>query len=65
MELHITAQEKELLAEVLRQHQRELMLEISHAAHHDFKVALRDRARLLEELLKRLDAAEPAVKRAS
>ncbi|MBZ5566364.1 MAG: hypothetical protein LAN64_00790 [Acidobacteriia bacterium] len=65
MEMHITAQEQELLAEVLRQHQRELLREISHADHHDFKLALRARARLLEELLKKLDAPEPALKRAS
>ena len=65
MELHLTAQEQELLGEILRQHQRGLLLEISHAGHHDFKVALRDRARLLEGLLEKLDVPESAAKRAS
>jgi hypothetical protein len=65
MELHITAPEHELLAEILQQHQRELLREIAHADHRDFKVALRDRARLLEVLLKKLEASEPAMKRAS
>jgi hypothetical protein len=65
MELQITAQERELLGEILQQHQRGLLLEIAHTGHREFKAALQDRARLLEALLKKLDVPEPAARRAS
>ncbi len=54
MQLQLSVQEEELLAEILHQHQRELMLEISHSAHHEFKMRLRARAQLLEGLLDKL-----------
>lgn len=60
MELQLNAQEQKLLAEILRQNQRELLLEISHADHHEFKVALRERERMLETLLTKLGGAEMA-----
>jgi hypothetical protein len=60
MELQLNAEEQKLLAEILRQHQRELLLEISHADHHEFKVALRERERMLEEMLKKLYAGQMA-----
>ncbi len=65
MDLHITAQEQELLADVLRHCQRELLLEISHASHQEFKAGLRQREGLLEELLDKLAPAEAGAKRAS
>ncbi len=54
MQLQLTLAEEELLAEILRRHQRELMLEISHSDHHEFKLRLRARAQLLEDVLEKL-----------
>ena len=65
MKMHITAQEQELLTEILRQQQRQLLLEISHAVHHEFKQSLRQRVDVLEALLKKLDALDPATERAA
>lgn len=58
MELRLTLQEEQLMAEVLRQYQRELRLEISHTDHHEFKSRLRQRAQLLEGILEKLGVAE-------
>ena len=54
MQLQLTSAEEELLCEILRQHQRELVLEISHADHLEFKLRLRARALVLEGLLDKL-----------
>jgi hypothetical protein len=56
MELRLTEEERELLMEVLGQHQRELLREISRTHHHEFKVTLKKNERLLESLLSRLEA---------
>ena len=56
MELRLSQEEERLLVEVLRQYQRELMLEISHTSHHAFKTRLRERARVLETVLQKLGA---------
>jgi hypothetical protein len=60
MELQLTAEERKLLAEILGQHQRALLLEIAHADHLQFKIELRDRERMLESLLQKLDNAQIA-----
>ncbi len=57
MELQLTLPEQEFLVDVLRQHQRELMLEISHSDHLEFKLRLRARAELLEGLLDKVGAS--------
>ena len=54
MELRLTLQEEQLVAEILLQYQRELSLEISHTDHHEFKSRLRERAQLLEGVLENL-----------
>ena len=58
MELRLTVEEQQLLAEILRQHQRELSLEISHTDHHDFKARLRARAQTLEGVLEKLGVSQ-------
>jgi hypothetical protein len=58
MELRLSVEEEQLLAEILRQYQRELSLEISHTDHHDFKVRLRARAQLLEGMLEKLGVSQ-------
>jgi hypothetical protein len=50
--LALNDEEKELVQEILEERQRTLLLEISHADHHNFKLALRKNAELLESVLK-------------
>ena len=58
MELRLNLEEQQLLAEILRQHQRELSLEISHTDHHEFKIRLRDRQQVLEGVLEKLGVSQ-------
>ncbi|HEX9119078.1 MAG TPA: hypothetical protein VF840_00910 [Terriglobales bacterium] len=58
MELQLTLQEEQLVAEVLRHYQRELRLEISHTDHHEFKSRLRERAQVLEGVLEKLGVSQ-------
>ena len=62
MELQLTVEEQELLTEILEHYQRELLLEISHADHHDFKASLREREGMLESLLDKLRLVQLSVK---
>lgn len=62
MELHINSEEGKLLAEILHRYQRELLLEISHADHREFKEALRRRAQMLEGLLEKVVVPDSMVK---
>ncbi len=64
MELHITVQEQQLMFDILRHHQRELLLEIARASHHEFKTGLQERERLLERLLDKVAPAQMAGDRA-
>ena len=61
MELHINSEEQKLLGEVLQHHQRELLLEISHADHRDYKETLRRREQMLESLLEKVVVPEAMV----
>jgi len=54
MELRLNPEERNLLGCILDEHLRELLLQISHASHHDFKVELRKKAAIVEDLLSRL-----------
>jgi mevalonate kinase len=58
MELRLTLEEQQVMAEILKQYQRELMLEISHTDHHEFKSKLRERARLVEGLLEKFGVSQ-------
>lgn len=57
MDVTITPEEMDLLIEILEEHHRELLREISRTSHHDFKLVLRKKERLLESVLLRLRAA--------
>lgn len=59
MELTLSSAERELLLEVLEEHHRELLREIARARHHEFKVALRSKERLLEATVNKLKVAQP------
>jgi hypothetical protein len=54
MELTLTAEESELLVNILEQHHRQLSNEIFHTDHRDFKEVLREKQELLESVLNRL-----------
>jgi len=58
MELRLSPEEHNLLECILNEYLRVLLLEISHATHHDFKVELRKKAVMVEGLLSRLVVPE-------
>ena len=54
MELTLTPEEREILLSILEQRHQEILKEIWHTHHHEFKVALRKNEKLLESILGRL-----------
>ncbi len=54
MELTLTAEEYELLLEILGERHTALLREISHTDHREFKHALQTREKLLESVVNRL-----------
>jgi hypothetical protein len=52
--LILNDEERNLISEILEEHQHMLLLEIANTDHHDFRVALQKKERLLESLLDRL-----------
>ncbi|MBZ5549078.1 MAG: hypothetical protein LAO22_14155 [Acidobacteriia bacterium] len=57
MEFLLSTEEHQLLLDILEQRHRELLKEISHTDHHEFKQALRKNEKLLESILTRLRGA--------
>jgi hypothetical protein len=56
MELRLTAEEEELLLDLLREHQTHLLREIAKAHHHEFKTGLRKRCTVLEAIIDKVQA---------
>jgi hypothetical protein len=54
MELILSSSERELLLELLEEHHRELLREISRTEHHAFKFALKNKEKMLEQVLEKL-----------
>lgn len=54
MELVLTAEDRELLSEILERRLRELQKEITHTDHRDFRVLLRGNEKRIESMLDRL-----------
>lgn len=54
MELILTPEEHELLSEVLEEHHRELVREISRTDRHEFRILLRKKEKLLESVLNKV-----------
>jgi uncharacterized protein YlxP (DUF503 family) len=52
----MSEEERELVHEILEERHRTFLVEISHTDHHDFKVELQRKAKLLESVLGRLMA---------
>ena len=61
MELTLTVEEREVLLEILGQKHRELLREISHTDHHEFKLALRRKEQLLESVENRVRVMQPTL----
>jgi len=57
MELTLSTEEQQLLLDILEQRHGELLKEISHTDHHEFKQALRKNEKLLESVSSRLREA--------
>lgn len=59
MELTLSSDEKRLLMEILEEHNRELLVEISRAKHHhDFRSTLQKKEQLLESIIHKLEAVQ-------
>jgi hypothetical protein len=56
MELTLSDEEQEFLSNILEQRLRELLEEIAHTDHREFREGLRRSEKLLESLLFRLQA---------
>jgi len=54
MELTLNTEEEELLLSILEQRHRDLLKEIAHTDHHEFKQGLRKNEKLLDSMLCRL-----------
>jgi hypothetical protein len=61
MELTLTVEERELVLEIFGQRHRELLREISRTDHHEFKLALRKKEKLLDSVENRVRAMQPAL----
>lgn len=61
MELILNAEEQELLLSILEQRHQELLKEIWHTDHREFKELLRRQEKLLESMLSRLQREAPKV----
>jgi hypothetical protein len=57
MDLTLTYEEIELLTGILEQRHRELLKEIAHTDHREFRKSLRSNEKMLESILNRLRTA--------
>ena len=53
-ELQLTAEEEDLLLDLLQEQQTHLLREIAKADHHEFRDGLRNRCTVLEAILAKL-----------
>lgn len=59
MELTLTSAEREFLLEILEEHHRELFREIAGTDHRDFKSVLKNKEKLLESVVNKLEMVQP------
>ncbi len=55
MELTLTFAERKVLLEILKEHYRELFKEIARTDHHEFKSVLKNKEKLLESVINKLE----------
>jgi len=60
MQVDFSFEERELLLETLQEHQRELLRELAHTDHREFRTSLREKVRTLERVLDKLAAVVAA-----
>ncbi len=60
MEITLTSREREFLAQILEERQRELLREIARAEHHQFRAGLKISEELLESIIDKLVTAKRA-----
>jgi hypothetical protein len=58
MDANITTSEKELLFMLLQREEKNLHVEINHAAHREFKLFLKERLQMVTTLMEKLKVAE-------
>ncbi len=61
--LNMSAEEHELLLSILSERHRELMNEIWHTDHREFKERLKKQERILEAMMNRVEALQPSALR--
>lgn len=59
MELTLTSAEREVLLEILIGHHRELFREICRTDHREFKSVLKNREKLLDSVICKLEIVQP------
>jgi len=59
MELTLTTAEREFLLEILEEHHRELFREIAGTDHREFKSILKNKEKLLESVVNKLEMLQP------
>lgn len=60
MELHLTAEEQDLLTGILERRHHELQKEIRHTDHREFRETLRHNEEVIESLLNQLRSVHVA-----
>ena len=58
MELTLTSAERELLLEILKEHHRELFREICRTDHREFRSVLKNKEKLLESVISKLEVVQ-------
>jgi hypothetical protein len=61
MELILSSEEGKFLMEVLEDRHRELLRELAHTDHRDYKLLLKNNAKFLESILDKLRIVEPVL----
>jgi hypothetical protein len=59
METTITTSERELLLMLLQKEENTLQVEINHAYHRPFKMMLKERLKMIHELIEKLTVSQP------
>jgi hypothetical protein len=65
MELTLSSAERELLLEILEQHDRGLFREIAQTDHREFKSVLKTKETLLASLITKLKLEQPGMARSA
>lgn len=59
MDANINTSEVEMLLMLLQKEEKMLHIEINHASHREYKVLLKERLKMVTELMEKLKVSEP------